>query len=127
MSDEQKKIVPIDYTHREFNTIREDLLQLVKRFYPDTFRDWSEASFGALMVDSVAYIADQLSFYLDYNHQNLSFILFRHIYNILYSQILHCFKVILVISIKVLYSQILHCRFLEFSKILLTKFHFLNF
>jgi len=67
MADEQKKIVPIDYTHREFESIRKDLMQIAERFYPDTFQDFSEASFGALMLDAVAYVGDQLSFYLDYN------------------------------------------------------------
>jgi len=67
MPDEQKKILPIDYTRREFNTIRDDLQQIAKRFYPDTFQDFSEASFGSLMIDAVAYVADQMSFYLDYN------------------------------------------------------------
>ena len=67
MPNEQKKIVPIDYTHRDFQTIRQDLLEIAERLYPDTFQDFSEASFGALMIDSVAYVADQLSFYLDYN------------------------------------------------------------
>jgi len=67
MSDEQKKIVPIDYTHREFTSIRADLMEIAERFYPDNFRDFSEASFGSLMLDAVAYVGDQLSFYLDYN------------------------------------------------------------
>tara|TARA_R110000824_G_scaffold252822_1_gene441610 strand:- start:90 stop:1886 length:1797 start_codon:yes stop_codon:yes gene_type:complete len=67
MADDQKKIVPIDYTHREFNSIRQDLMEMAERLYPDTFQDFSEASFGAMMIDSVAYVADQLSFYLDYN------------------------------------------------------------
>ena len=67
MPDEQKKILPIDYTRREFNAIRDDLQQIAKRFYPDTFQDFSEASFGSLMIDAVAYVADQMSFYLDYN------------------------------------------------------------
>jgi len=67
MADEQKKILPIDYTHREFTSIRGDLLEIAERFYPDTFQDFSEASFGALMLDAVAYVGDQLSFYLDYN------------------------------------------------------------
>ena len=67
MADEQKKIVPINYTHREFESIRKDLLQVAERLYPDTFQDFSEASFGALMIDAVAYVGDQLSFYLDYN------------------------------------------------------------
>ena len=67
MSDESKKILPIDYTHREFQSIRNDLLQIAERYYPDTFQDFSEASFGSLMLDAVAYVGDQLSFYLDYN------------------------------------------------------------
>ena len=67
MPDDQKKLLPINYTHREYETIRNDLLQVAERFYSDTFQDFSEASFGAMMVDMVAYVGDQLSFYLDYN------------------------------------------------------------
>ncbi len=67
MPNNSKKIMPIDYTHREFNTIRADLMQIAQRYYPDSFRDFSEASFGALMLDAVAYVGDQLNFYLDYN------------------------------------------------------------
>ena len=63
----QKKLVPIDYTSREFESIRRDLIDLAERFYPDTFQDFSEASFGAMMIDAVAYVGDQLSLYLDYN------------------------------------------------------------
>jgi len=67
MSDEQKKILPIDYTHREYESIRNDLMGIVERFYPDTLQDFSEGSFGSMMLDAVAYVGDQLSFYLDYN------------------------------------------------------------
>ena len=67
MSKNQKKLLPIDYTHREFETIQQDLLEIAERFYPDSFQDFSEASFGALMIDAVSYVGDQLSFYLDYN------------------------------------------------------------
>ena len=67
MPDEQKKILPINYTNRDFKSIREDLLDMAERFYPDTFQDFSEASFGAMMLDAAAYVGDQLSFYLDYN------------------------------------------------------------
>jgi len=80
MPDEQKKIVPIDYTHREYESIRSDLMQIAERFYPDNFKDWSEASFGSLMLDAVAYVGDQLSFYLDYN-VNESFLDTAYQYN----------------------------------------------
>tara|TARA_Y100000034_G_scaffold136558_1_gene213820 strand:- start:6600 stop:8396 length:1797 start_codon:yes stop_codon:yes gene_type:complete len=67
MPKDQKKLMPINYTHREYSSIRDDLLQIAERFYPDTFQDFSEASFGAMMIDAVAYVGDQLSFYVDYN------------------------------------------------------------
>ena len=67
MSRNQNKIVPINYTSRDFQSIRDDLIQLAERLYPDSFQDFSEASFAALMVDAVAYVGDQLSLYLDYN------------------------------------------------------------
>ena len=80
MPDDQKKIVPINYTNREFRSIRNDLLEIAERYYPDNFQDFSEASFGSLMIDAVAYVGDQLSFYLDYN-VNESFLDTAYQYN----------------------------------------------
>ena len=57
---------PIKYTSRDFDSIKNDLIEHAKRYYPDTFKDFNEASFGALMLDTVAYVGDILSFYLDY-------------------------------------------------------------
>ena len=68
-----RRNVPIDYTSRDFDSIREDLINYTKRYYPDTFKDFSEASFGSLMLDTVAYVGDIMSFYLDYQ-VNESFI-----------------------------------------------------
>jgi len=56
----------INYTSRDFNSIKNDLVQYAKRYYPDTFKDFNKASFGALMLDTVSYVGDILSFYLDY-------------------------------------------------------------
>ena len=61
-----KRNLPIKYTSRTFDSIRDDLINHAKRYYPDTFRDFSEASFGSLMIDTVAYVGDVISFYLDY-------------------------------------------------------------
>ncbi len=57
---------PINYTSRDFETIKNDLVNYAKRYYPTTFKDFNEASFGSLMLDMVAYVGDQLSFYTDY-------------------------------------------------------------
>ena len=67
MAEDSKKFLPINYTNREFTEIRSDLLEMAERYYPDTFQDFSEASFGAMMIDAVAYVGDQINFYLDYN------------------------------------------------------------
>ena len=61
-----KRNTPIKYTSRDFTSIREDLLNHAKRYYPNTVKDFSEASFGSLLLDTVAYVGDIMSFYLDY-------------------------------------------------------------
>ena len=66
MAKKEKEYPVINYTSRDFDSIKNDLVEYAKRYYPNTFRDFSQASFGALMLDSVAYIGDVLSFYLDY-------------------------------------------------------------
>ena len=61
-----KKKIPVKYTAREFSSIKEELVRHAKRYYPDQFQDFNEAGFGSLMLDTVAYVGDMLSFYLDY-------------------------------------------------------------
>ena len=48
-----KKQVPIKYTSREFASIKTDLVDYVKRYYPQVYRDFNEASFGSLMLDTI--------------------------------------------------------------------------
>lgn len=61
-----KKKTPIDYTSRDFNSIKESLVDYAKRYYPEVYQDFNEASFGSLMMDMVSYVGDVMSFYLDY-------------------------------------------------------------
>jgi len=60
------KKVAINYTSRDFDTIKRDLVNYAKTYYPNTYQDFSEAGFGSLMLDTVAYVGDILSFYVDY-------------------------------------------------------------
>ena len=61
-----KKLQPINYTNRDFDSIRKELENYAKRYYPDTYKDFNKASFGSLMLATVSYVGDVLSFYLDY-------------------------------------------------------------
>ena len=56
----------INYTSRDFASIKQDLINYAQKYYPEAYRDFNEASFGSLMVDMVSYIGDMLSFYIDY-------------------------------------------------------------
>lgn len=62
----ERKNIPINYSSRDFASIKQSLVEHAKRYYPDSYRDFSEVGFGSLMLDSVSYIGDILSFYLDY-------------------------------------------------------------
>ena len=48
-----QKNIPIDYTARDFNSIKEALVDYTRRYYSTNYKDFSEASFGSLMLDSV--------------------------------------------------------------------------
>jgi hypothetical protein len=56
----------VNYYARDFATIKEDLKNYAKRYYSDQFSDLSEASINSFMIDSVAYVGDILSYYLDF-------------------------------------------------------------
>ncbi len=60
------KKVLINYTNRSFDSIKSDLEEHARRYYPDTFKDFSENSFGSYVLDTVSYVGDMLSFYIDY-------------------------------------------------------------
>jgi len=69
----KNKNIPIKYTSRDFESIKKDLIEHARRYYPDNFNDFSEASFGSMIFDTVSYVGDVLSYYLDYS-VNESFI-----------------------------------------------------
>ena len=54
-----------DYLNRDFSSIRAELEQLLKIYYPDQFKDFNVVSPGMAMVDLLAYTSDILSYYTD--------------------------------------------------------------
>ena len=63
----KKKNVLIKYTNRDFKSIKDDLVDYARRYYPDSYRDFTTPSFGSMVLDNVAYVGDILSYYLDYS------------------------------------------------------------
>ena len=60
------KNTPIKYTSRNFDSIKNDIINHAKRYYPDTWKDFSKGTLNSLLIDTVAYTGDVLSYYLDY-------------------------------------------------------------
>lgn len=63
-----KKLPQIKYTAKDFDSIKKELVEYSKRYYPETYSDFNKASFGSLVLDTVSYVGDVLSFYLDYQY-----------------------------------------------------------
>ena len=55
----------IRYIDRDFNSIRNNLIQYSKTYFPDTYNDFTDTSTGMLFMEMAAYVGDVLSFYLD--------------------------------------------------------------
>lgn len=54
-----------NYLNRDFFSIRKNLLDYVKVYYPDQYNDFSEASIGMMLIELNAYVGDLLSYHVD--------------------------------------------------------------
>ena len=66
-----KKTRNRSFLARDFESLRSELIQHARTYYPDKIQDFSEASVGGLLVDLAASIGDSLSFYLDHEFREL--------------------------------------------------------
>jgi len=66
MRNNEKRFFPVDYTSRDQQSIREDLDNYARNYYAKIYNNFSENSFESLVLDLISYEADNLSFYLDY-------------------------------------------------------------
>lgn len=55
----------IEYTSRDYISIKSALVKHVQTHFPNDFTDFTESGLGAIFLEFVAYVGDQLSFYLD--------------------------------------------------------------
>ena len=55
----------IKYIGREFGDFKQELIELAKNYFPDTYNDFSETAPGTMFIEMAAYVGDVLSFYQD--------------------------------------------------------------
>jgi len=60
-----KEIRDIDYISKDFNGYKTDLIDFLKKYFPDTWQDFSQVSGGMALLEMVAYVGDSLSFLMD--------------------------------------------------------------
>jgi len=66
-----KKEMNRSFTARDFESIRSQLLDTARTYFPDKIQDFSEPSVGGMMLDFVATVGDSLSYYLDHSFREL--------------------------------------------------------
>lgn len=57
---------------KDFDSFRAELLTYARTYFPDRIQDFSEASFGGLLLDMASFVGDSLSFYLDHQFTELN-------------------------------------------------------
>jgi len=55
----------IKYVDRDFDNLRDQLVQFTKNYFSDTYNDFSPTSPGMMFMEMVSYVGDVLSFYQD--------------------------------------------------------------
>jgi hypothetical protein len=59
------------FTARDFESIRSQLLDTARTYFPDKIQDFSEPSVGGMFLDFVSTVGDSLSYYLDHSFGEL--------------------------------------------------------
>ena len=55
----------VQYLNRDFDSLKAQLINFAKIYYPNTYNDFSEASPGMMLIEMSSYVGDVLSFYTD--------------------------------------------------------------
>jgi hypothetical protein len=63
MADLVKK--DIRYLSRDFPSLKQNLIDFAKNYFPNTYQDFNESSPGMMFLEMAAYVGDVLSYYTD--------------------------------------------------------------
>jgi hypothetical protein len=55
----------INYVGKDFDSLKENLIQYAKTYFPNTYSDFNESSPGMVFIEMASYIGDVLAFYQD--------------------------------------------------------------
>jgi phage-related baseplate assembly protein len=55
----------IKYLNKNYNQLKQNLIEFSRNYFPDQFNDFSESNPGMIFLELAAYVGDVLSFYTD--------------------------------------------------------------
>ena len=60
-----KKIIQkeVNYLGRDFNDIRQNLIEFAKSYFPNTFNDFNETDPGMMFIEMASYVGDVLNYF----------------------------------------------------------------
>lgn len=60
----------VKYTGRDFNSLKSQLLEFAKQYFPDKFNNWNDYSIEMLYTEMASYVGDSLHFNIDEKFRN---------------------------------------------------------
>lgn len=61
----------INYFNKNYSDIKEDLINFIRVYYPENYKDFSEASIGMMLLELNAYVGSILSYNMNHNYNEL--------------------------------------------------------
>ena len=55
----------VQYLNKDFDSLKAQLINFAKTYYPNTYNDFTDASPGMMLIEMASYVGDILSFYTD--------------------------------------------------------------
>lgn len=63
--ERNKSVREINYLARDFNSYKNELIEYTKKYFPNDWQDFNEASGGMALIEMISYLGDNLSFLID--------------------------------------------------------------
>ena len=61
----------VNYLNKDFNSLKQSLVDYAQAYFPNTYKDFNETSPGMMLIEMNAYVGDVLSFYIDQQYKEL--------------------------------------------------------
>ena len=61
----------VNYLNKDFNALKQSLVNYAQAYFPNTYKDFNETSPGMMLIEMSAYVGDILNYYIDDSFKEL--------------------------------------------------------